>query len=115
MRRRAEEEELRGADTQQVSRPRRLRRARDEGAQHIVDLAEPAKRRRDQKAGEGAIARGQAIEPQMAGEGLIEGLAAVEDAIQDIERNPPRSWTSWVGGACRRDRSNRRLIGLPSG
>jgi hypothetical protein len=30
----------------------------------------------------------------MAGEGLVEGLAAVEDAIQDIERKLPCAWTS---------------------
>ena len=91
VRRGAEEQELSRAQAQHLAAGGvgAFQRPFDQGCQHDVDLAQPAQRRGQQQADEGAVARIESGEARMAREGLVERLALVETGDQDFERGVP--------------------------
>ena len=91
MRRRAQEQQLGGAQPQHLAAGGvgALERPLDQEAQHLVDLAQAAQRRRQQQAHEGAVARIEPGEPLMAGQRIVQRLPLVEAGHQDVERDAP--------------------------
>ncbi len=100
MRRRAEKQQLRQAEAQQIlgrrgaRRQRPLETMRDEG----VDLAEAPQHRRDQETREGAVARLQLVHAGMLVDGFVEGQLLVEHRADQVERRAARRKRSGPGG-----------------
>ena len=93
MRRRAEEDQLRRAQPQDLATDRvgAFERPLDHRAQHGVDLAQPPQGGGEQQAHEGPIARVELGKARMTGQGVVERLALVEAGDQHVERN------AWAG------------------
>ena len=89
--RRAQEQQLGGAQAQhlQARRVGAVKWPLDQEPQHFFDLAQPAQRRRQQQAHEGAVARIEPGEPLMAGQRIVQRLPLVEAGNQEIERDAP--------------------------
>ena len=90
-----EPEDLRRADQQRGLDPRRILRdaAVEIEAEQMAQRAEAAQHRRDQPAGEGAVALGQRREPLMraaAVELIVERAAAPQHAFEDVGGDPAR-------------------------
>ena len=91
MRRGAQEQELGGAEAQHLAAGGvgAFQRPFDQRPQHDVDLAQAAERRGQQQAHERTVARIEAGEACVPGQGLVERLALVEAGDQDFDGGLP--------------------------
>ena len=91
MGRRAEEQELSRAQAQDLTSGGvgAFERPLDQGAERLVDLAQPAQRRGQQQTNEGAVAGVEADEALVAGQRIVQRLALVEAGDQQVERDAP--------------------------
>ncbi len=91
VRRRAEEQKLRGTQPQDLMAQRigALQRPLDQQAEDLVDLAQPSQGCGEQQAHEGPVARIEHRKSVVPRQRLVERLALVEAGNQELERGAP--------------------------
>ena len=98
-------ENLRRSDQERALHARRVGRdaAIEQPRQHMPERAEPAQDRCHQPPHQGAIAIGQRLQRWMradAVELIVKGAVLVQDAIEDVRRDPACRETGHLGWPC---------------
>jgi len=99
-------ENLRGADQQRTLRTRcvggntTIKQTREQ----MTECAESSQNRRHQPPHQRAVAIGKALQSGMSGgtiELVVESAMLVQNAVENIRGDPPRSETGHFGGNCK--------------
>ena len=89
VRRGAQKQQLRDAETQDVMNRRRTRRQRGAEARRNqrIDLTEPSQRGRDEQAGECPVSSRQQLHCRIVVDRVVERALAAEHRTEELERN----------------------------